>query len=98
MRVTSQRDLGLLIRERREQLGLTQQAFADLIDVPRLWVATVESGRGNPTLSRLLAVCRGAGLVLRLDDSAAPQTADNSRRTTPDLDALLSSWHPKANP
>jgi transcriptional regulator with XRE-family HTH domain len=97
MRVTNPRDLGLLIRERRRKLGHSQQAFADLIGVPRLWVATIESGKGNPTLSRILEVCRGAGLVLRLDD-AAPQPADPKRPPPADLDDLLGSWHERTNP
>jgi transcriptional regulator with XRE-family HTH domain len=82
----------MALRDRRHQMGLSQQAFADVLGVPRLWVVTVESGRGNPTFTRLLEVARRTGLVLLLDD---PNEDDSVRSSVPvDLDALLASWGP----
>lgn len=67
MKVSTKHDVGLLLAERRRQLGMTQHEFAAFVGVPRLWVAQVETGATNPTLSRLLDVIRRAGLTLSLD-------------------------------
>ncbi len=82
MKVSTKYELGVLLAERRRQLGMTQQEFADHVGVPRLWVAQVETGKTNPTLVRLLAVVRRAGLSLSLD---APP--DGRGRSTDDLAA-----------
>jgi transcriptional regulator with XRE-family HTH domain len=94
VQLRSQRELGLLLRERRDEMGLSQQAFADLVGVPRLWVSTVENGHGNPTFTRLLAVAERAGLTVRLDDPLSdrlPATVTPSRPQV-DLDGLLGGW------
>jgi len=100
MKVSTTYELGLLLAERRRQLGMTQQEFADQVGVPRLWVAQVETGKTNPTLSRLLEVVRRAGLSLSLDASPdgrrRPQddhAADQpTQRRRVDLDAHLSQF------
>ncbi len=101
MKVSTKQELGLLLADRRRQLGMTQQEFADHVGVPRLWVAQVETAKTNPTLSRLLLVVRRAGLSLSLDappdherrpreDPTADQTSTSRRRV--DLDAHLSRF------
>ncbi len=101
MKVSTKHELGLLLADRRRQLGMTQQEFADHVGVPRLWVAQVETGKTNPTLSRLLEVVRRAGLSLSLDsphddrgrpqgDLAADQRSTPRRRVN--LDAHLSRF------
>lgn len=75
MKVSTKQELGLLLADRRRQLGMTQQEFADHVGVPRLWVAQVETAKTNPTLSRLLLVVRRAGLSLNLDAPSEHQRA-----------------------
>jgi transcriptional regulator with XRE-family HTH domain len=107
MKVTTKHEFGLLLADRRRQLGMTQQEFADFVGVPRLWVAQVETGKTNPTLSRILEVVRRAGLSLSLD--ALPDDRDRSQaelggeepstqRRRVDLDAHLGRFADAAPP
>jgi transcriptional regulator with XRE-family HTH domain len=48
--------VGARIRRRREQLGLKQEITAHRIGRSRRWLVDVEAGRGDPTLSDLLAL------------------------------------------
>lgn len=98
MKVTTTTELGLLLAERRKELGMTQQEFARYVGVPRLWVAQVETGKTNPTFSRLLQVVRRAGLSLSLDArSDSRMGSDNGNkqsepRRRPNLDGHLAKF------
>jgi transcriptional regulator with XRE-family HTH domain len=97
MRVTTKHDLGLLLADRRKQLGMTQRQFADFVGVPRLWVAQVETGATNPTLARLLDVLQRAGLVANVE--LAPGHNQGPPRTEPlDLDTYLSGFVESGGP
>ena len=65
MRVRNSRDLGALIRETRRQQRLTQENLAIMAGVQRSWLARLESGGENPTMTNLFAVLNA--LNLRLD-------------------------------
>ncbi len=64
MKVNSVRDLGALVSERREALGMTQSALALDAGVSREWVVAFERGAGSPTLHRVLRVMRSLGVSL----------------------------------
>ena len=56
-----------LLRYARHRAGLTQRALADKAGVPQPYIARVESGRTDPTvssLSRLLRACEIALLAI----------------------------------
>lgn len=57
--VTLQRALGEAIRKRREALGLSQESFADLIEMHRAYYGAIERGGRNLTLRSLLRVAQG---------------------------------------
>jgi HTH-type transcriptional regulator / antitoxin HipB len=63
-------DLGLVLRERRRQLGLTQQALADRVGVSRPWIVQVEGGKPGAELGLVLRTARELGLHLRLEPAA----------------------------
>lgn len=53
------RALGVALRERREELGLTQEALSLRTGVPQRRIWEVEAGAGNPTARTLLRLVRG---------------------------------------
>jgi len=53
----------LQLRSKREALGLTQQALADLIGVDRTAVAHIEAGRSMPSAQVLIRLCRALQLT-----------------------------------
>jgi len=53
------KQLGLSVRKRREALGLTQEDFADRLDMNRAYYWRLEHGRKDIRLSTLTRVCEG---------------------------------------
>jgi len=54
--------LGLAIRARREALGLSQDAFADKIQMHRAYFGVIERGGKKVTLPTLARVAEGLGI------------------------------------
>lgn len=50
--------LAARIRQRRADLGLTQEEFAERLSWPRSAASRLESGRSEPKLSTLCAIAR----------------------------------------
>lgn len=69
--LTTVRDLGAAVRQRRREAGLTQAVVAQRAGVSRQWLSGFESGK-NPAaeLGKVLDLL--AALHLRLDLTAAP--------------------------
>jgi y4mF family transcriptional regulator len=64
MVVRTARELGTLVRERRQSLGLTQEDVAALAAVSREWLSRFEAGKSTVPLSRVLDTLMALGLVL----------------------------------
>jgi y4mF family transcriptional regulator len=60
--IASTRDLGHLVREAREERGLSQQAFADLAGVGRRFISELENGKPTLELGKVLQVAAAAGI------------------------------------
>ena len=58
--------VGKAIRARREATGLSQDRFADVIDMHRAYFAAIERGEKNVTLPTLERVAKG--LQIRMAD------------------------------
>ena len=48
--------IGLKIKERRQQLRITQEHIANLLDVNPSHVSNIECGRANPSLTALVKI------------------------------------------
>ena len=55
-----------IIKERREELGVTQEQLADLAEIGLRTLKNIESGKGNPTLQTLQKIADLLGLELTL--------------------------------
>ena len=62
MRVHTARELGALVRERREKLNLTQLEAAERASVTREWLGRFENGKSTVPLTRVLDVLSVLGL------------------------------------
>lgn len=56
-----------IIKERREELGVTQEQLADLAEIGLRTLKNIESGKGNPTLLTLVKVIDVLGLEIKID-------------------------------
>jgi HTH-type transcriptional regulator / antitoxin HipB len=88
MRAKTARDVGIVIRERRHELNLTQQQLADQARVGRTWLVAVEAGHQRAELDKVLRVL--AVLDLRLDVSP-----DSPVEGPIDLDEVLDRYAPR---
>lgn len=92
MRVRSAADVGVVVRERRRALGMTQQELAELSKVGRPWLVAVEAGHQRAELGKVLRLFWALGLSLDVSP-APPETSEG----LVDLDALLEEHRvPKA--
>lgn len=48
--------IGLKIKKRRQELGITQEYIANLLDVNPSHISNVECGRANPSLTMLINI------------------------------------------
>lgn len=48
--------IGLKIKERRKELGITQERIANILDVNPSHISNVECGRANPSLTALVKI------------------------------------------
>ncbi|ELW4385291.1 helix-turn-helix transcriptional regulator [Salmonella enterica] len=56
--------LGRRVRERRLEMGLSQEAFADKCGIDRTYISGIERGIRNPTLVVLYAISVGLNTEL----------------------------------
>lgn len=55
--------LGNAIRERRESLGLSQEALAEKCDLHRTYISQLERGLKSPTVRTLTQIAEKIGLT-----------------------------------
>ncbi len=71
MRVHTVRELGGLVRDRRERLGLTQQQVAERAAVTREWLVRFENGKATVPVSRVLDVLTALELAVDVSERDA---------------------------
>lgn len=59
--------IGQTIKDRRKELGVTQQEVAELAGVGINSLVAIERGKGNPSLKTLLRILEVLGLEIKID-------------------------------
>ncbi|HLM84821.1 MAG TPA: helix-turn-helix domain-containing protein [Solirubrobacteraceae bacterium] len=59
-------ELTAIVRDRRHELGITQEELADIIDVHRAFVSQLERGKISVRFDLLLRLVQALGLDLEL--------------------------------
>lgn len=80
-------DIAGLIKARREALGLSQQALADRLTVPRKWVNEIEQGNANAKLGLVLRALNELGIDLFGQSATTAEPRSTPEAT--DLDHLV---------
>lgn len=82
-----QRALGLAVKARRGELGITQEQLANDTELHQRWISNVETGKRNPSYGSLRRLAAGLGLtaselLLRAESIEAnePPVASGARR------------------
>lgn len=68
MNLRNSTDVGLLVRQRRRELGLDQATLAERVGVSRQWVVEIEAGKPRAEIGLVLRALRALGLTLRAKD------------------------------
>jgi transcriptional regulator with XRE-family HTH domain len=68
-----QHALGLAVKHRREELGLTQEQLDNNTDLHQRWISNVENGKRNPSYGSLRRLAAGLGLTVSELIAAAEQ-------------------------
>jgi len=55
--------LGLAVKARREELGLTQEQLANDSELHQRWISNVETGKRNPSYTSLRRLAAGLDLA-----------------------------------
>ncbi len=85
MRIRSPRDLGLLVRERRQELRFTQARLAASVGVSRKWIIDLEAGKRSAELGLVLRTLN----VIGLDVDIRPRSAALGSPDAAEFDAIL---------
>ena len=79
MRIRDTRDVGNIVRDRRNELGWTLDDLAERIPMSRRWLADVESGKSGVALGPVLSLLYvlGLGADVQPRDTQAEAFLDN---------------------
>lgn len=79
--------LGLAVKARREELGMTQEAISLRADLHQRWISNVENGMRNPSYGSLRRLAAGldlsaSELLTRAEqiEASGIETADTAAR------------------
>jgi HTH-type transcriptional regulator/antitoxin HipB len=89
MQVRTDRDLGVLIRDRRRELGLDQATLAAQAEVSRQWIVGVEKGRPRAEVALLLRTLRVLGIELNATVAGSPASYRALHAGLVDIDAVI---------
>ena len=73
--IRTPREVGLLIRERRKEVGFTQAELAERVGSSREWVRLAESGKPRLDLGLALRALAALGITL---DAGTPERSTSS--------------------
>lgn len=97
--MTAVADLGEALRERRVQLGMSQEEVCASAGVARSWLSKVEAGRHRGAeLQKVLDLAATLGLTLVLTRDGAPAAGVASASAPPAPDARPEPTAPVARP
>lgn len=88
MLIHNVRELGLRMRDRRHELGLTQAALAKRVGVSRFWVMQMERGNSGAEIGLVSRALQALGLTLEVGIAEAAVPA-SELPWSPDLAAIL---------
>jgi HTH-type transcriptional regulator/antitoxin HipB len=92
MHIRTPLDLGLIIRDRRRKLGLSQSELAGKAGVGRQWLVAVEHGKARAEIGLVLRTLTALGLTLSVDGEDRDRKAGKHDDIAPvDIDAVVSS-------
>jgi HTH-type transcriptional regulator/antitoxin HipB len=99
MQARTARDIGLLIRDQRRRVQLSQQQLADRLSVSRQWIVEVEGGKPRAELELILRALSALDLTVEVSRAQpAVRSGRPASTATVDLDAVIDRARENAAP
>jgi transcriptional regulator with XRE-family HTH domain len=73
--------LGLAVKTRRGEVGLTQEALANETELHQRWISNVETGKRNPSYGSLRRLAAGLGVSVSELIARAEQIESNGGKS-----------------
>ena len=64
MKITVEAELGRVVRDRRNSVGMTQEDLASLTGIPQATLSKIERGAAPATFDTYLRLCHALGIDL----------------------------------
>jgi len=90
MRIRTPLDLGLVIRERRRMLKMSQEDLARKTGVGRQWVVAIEHGKSRAQIGLVLRTLAALDLPLTIDPGDRPLRSSDDMAPV-DIDAIVNA-------
>ena len=94
MRIRTPTDLGALIRDYRNRLGLDQKSLAEKVGVSRQWIVEVEKGKPRAEIGLLLRTISVLGIALDAETTPKEPKEKNASHAVDahvDIDFIVDS-------
>lgn len=85
----SAEQLGMTIRLKRKERGLSQNSLAELLGVERKWVLRLEAGNPRAELGLVLKTLNALNLRASVSDEDRPQSREHRHASTSRLDEVF---------
>ena len=90
MQIRTPLDLGLVIRDRRRKLKLSQDDLARKAGVGRQWVVAIEHGKSRAQIGLVLRTLAALDLPLTIDPGGRPLRSSDDMAPV-DIDAIVNA-------
>jgi y4mF family transcriptional regulator len=87
VRINSSRELGLYLRDRRRELGMTQAQAAAVSGVSQRWLSSLEAGKPTAEIGLVLKVIHALRLAVDIEPASTPAGAVDIDKLLRDLGA-----------
>ena len=91
MNIRSPLDLGLIIRQRRRDLGLNQTDLASRVGVGRQWIVAIEHGKSRAELGLVLRTLAALNLTLDVDGNREQSKSKDVGLPSVNIDAIINA-------
>jgi HTH-type transcriptional regulator / antitoxin HipB len=92
MRLRTPEELGVLVREKRRALKLSQSAVAKPAGTSREWIVDLEKGKPRVQLSLVLRTLVVLGIAIETQDEERKPRKARAQRAAVDIDQILKKF------
>ncbi len=90
-RISSSKDLGVILARARKEQGLSQREVATQLGVTQKWISAVEQGKSRAWIDKVLELSYFLGVQIHATNANTPTPPMPAPSEAPSIDDLLSN-------